>query len=253
MQEKEKLIASALVVIILFLWSGALLHVSPRFAGSPTGGLLGVSGGLLMLVPLLYYIIKRIKPLKAAVTRRVKMRTLLAWHIYAGLVGPLLVLIHTGHKFASWLGLLLTLLTLIVVLSGFVGRYLLVRVGRGLREKQAQLQTLNLAYSELATAVAADPGQLAALRPFASFRRRLTTALLNPADTADRQRTIEPLAVVRHVEAIADVENAIFMHDGFKKWFSRWLKWHIAISLLLYLLLFFHIWASLHFGLRWFQ
>ena len=253
MKEKEKLIATVLVVIILFLWFGALLHVSPRFAGSLTGGVLGVSGGLLMLVPLVYMIIKRVKPLKDAVTRRVPMRTLLAWHIYAGLVGPLLVLIHTGHKFASFLGLLLTLLTLVVVLSGFVGRYLLARVGRGRREKQAQLETLNLAYAEMATTLAADPEQLAAIRPFTSFRRRITAALLSPTDSNDRRRVIEPLAVVRHVEAIADVENAILMHDSFKKWFSRWLKWHIAISLLLYLLLFFHIWASLHFGLRWFQ
>ncbi|MCF6180296.1 MAG: hypothetical protein L3J63_13065 [Geopsychrobacter sp.] len=253
MKEKEKIIATALVVIILFLWSGALLHVSPRFAGSLAGGVLGVSGALLMLVPLVYYIIKRVKSLKSAVTKRVPVRTLLAWHIYAGLVGPLLVLIHTGHKFESLLGLLLTLLTLTVVLSGFVGRYLLGRVGQGLREKRAQLETLNQTYRAMANTLAADPEQLAMVRPFASFRRRLTTAFLNPEDSGNRSRFVEPLNVVRHVEAIADVENSIFMHDSFKKWFSRWLKWHLIISFLLYLLLFFHIWASLHFGLRWFS
>ncbi len=253
MKEKEQLIASVLVAIILVLWFGALLHSSPRFAGSLTGGILGVSGALLMLVPLAYTIVKRVPPLKTAVTRRVPMRTLLAWHIYAGLVGPLLVLIHTGHKFASPLGLLLTLLTLVVVLSGFVGRYLLGRIGRGLRAKRDQLATLNQAYAEMAAALAADPERLAAIRPFTSFRRRLATVLLSPEESTGRSRFPEPLNVVRHVEAIADVENAILLHDGCKRWFSRWLKWHLGISLLLYLLLFFHVWASLYFGLRWFQ
>jgi hypothetical protein len=253
MKEKEKLIASGLVVIILFLWSGALLHMSRRFAGSLPGGVLGVSGAVLMLVPLAYYIVKHVKPLKAAVTRRVPVRTLLAWHIYAGLVGPLLVLIHTGHKFESPLGLVLTLMTLIVVLSGFVGRYLLGRIGQGIREKQTQLKTLNDGYAQMADELASHPERLSAIRPFASFRRRMTTAFLNPEDSAGQPAAAAPLTVVRHVEAIADVENAILLHDSFKKWFSRWLKWHVTISFLLYLLMFLHIWASLHFGLRWFE
>ncbi len=253
MKEKEKLIASVLVVIILFLWSGALLHMSERFAGTLPGGVLGVSGAILMLVPLAYYIVKHVRPLKAAVTRRVPVRTLLAWHIYAGLVGPLLVLIHTGHKFESPLGLALTLMTLIVVLSGFVGRYLLGRIGQGIREKQAQLKALNDAYAHMAAELASHPERLAAIRPFASFRRRMTTVLLNPENSTDQLAAAEPLTVVRHVEAIADVEHAILLHETFKKWFSRWLKWHVTISFTLYLLLFLHIWASLHFGLRWFD
>lgn len=252
MQEKEKLIASALVIIILFTWSGALLHFSQRFAGSLSGGVLGVVGALLMLVPLAYFFVKRIKPLKSAVTRRVPMRTLLAWHIYAGLIGPLLVLIHTGHKFESPLALVLTLMTLIVVVSGFVGRYLLGRLGQGIRAKQDQLKTLNDGFTRMTAELASQPEHLAALRPFASFRRRLTTIFLNPEETTALSPG-SPLTVVRHVEAIADVENAIFMHDSFKKGFSRWLKWHVTISFTLYLLLVLHIWASLHFGLRWFQ
>ena len=88
-----------------------------------------MSGSLLMLGPLAYLVIKRVKPIKARLTRRVSMRTLLSWHIYTGLLGSLLVLLHTGHKFESLLGVSLTALTLIVVFSGFVGRYLLRRIG----------------------------------------------------------------------------------------------------------------------------
>jgi hypothetical protein len=45
-----------------------------------------LSGACLMLVPPVYLIIKRVKPLYRLVTRFVPMRTLLAWHIYAAAV-----------------------------------------------------------------------------------------------------------------------------------------------------------------------
>jgi hypothetical protein len=60
--------------------------------------------------------------LKKVVTQRVSMRTLLTWHIYAGIVGPILAILHTGHKFNSSLGIALTAMMILVTLSGFVGR-----------------------------------------------------------------------------------------------------------------------------------
>ena len=108
MKERERTVVTGLVVLMLVVWIGFLFHRSPRFAGSFWGGLLGVSGALMMLVPLAYLFVKRIKWLRSRVKKRVSMRTLLAWHVYAGIIGPILVLLHTGHKFVSPLGITLT-------------------------------------------------------------------------------------------------------------------------------------------------
>src|SRR5690348_3412700 len=121
MKERDRLAATGLVVLTLILWLGFLVHRSPRFAGSAWGGVLGVSGALVMLAPLAYTIVKRIPPLKRAITPRIPMGALLAWHVYAGILGPILGLLHTGHKFESPLGIALTGMMLLVVLSGFVG------------------------------------------------------------------------------------------------------------------------------------
>ena len=56
------------------------------------------------------------------------MRTLLTVHIYTALCGSILVLLHTGHKFDSPLGMALTVMVLLVVLSGFIGRYLMSHI-----------------------------------------------------------------------------------------------------------------------------
>ena len=108
MQERERAIVTGLVVLLLVLTLGFYIHRDPLFPGSLTGGVLGISGAALMLVPLVYLLIKRIPPLKRAVTPAVSMRTLLAIHIYAGVLAPILGILHGGHKFQSSLGIALT-------------------------------------------------------------------------------------------------------------------------------------------------
>ena len=77
MKERERIVVIGLIVLMLILWLGFLVHRSPRFPGSAWGGTLGVAGALLMLWPLGYSVVKRVPALKAAVTLRVPMRTLL--------------------------------------------------------------------------------------------------------------------------------------------------------------------------------
>ncbi len=124
MRDREWTIVTSLVLLMLIVWLGFLFHRSPRFAGSLTGSILGASGTILMFVPLAAYcIVKRVKTIKRRVTGWVSMRTLLAFHLYTALLGSILVLLHTGHKFVSPLGMALTAMVLLVVLSGFIGRY----------------------------------------------------------------------------------------------------------------------------------
>ena len=69
MRDREWSIVTLLVLLMLTVWLGFLLHRSPRFAGSLLGGVLGVSGTILMLVPLAGYIVaKRVRIIKRRVT-----------------------------------------------------------------------------------------------------------------------------------------------------------------------------------------
>lgn len=253
MKEKERVIVTGLVVLMLILWLGFTVHVSPWFAGSFWGGVLGVSGAVLMLVPLAYLVVKRVRKLKKVVTKRVSMRTLLAWHIYAGVVGPILVLLHTGHKFESYIGIALTGMTLVVVLSGFVGRYLMGHISRDVKEKKAMLAKFQGAYAEVTERLARQPEHALILRPFAGFFSRLAAALFLPHAQSPYSGRFNVAETARLVDSMADVEYAVKTHERFKAWFAKWLKVHIWISLVLYLLLVLHIWASIHFGLRWFE
>lgn len=230
MRNDDRAIVSGLVLLMVVLWLGFAWHRSPGFAGSAWGGVFAVSGALLMLVPLAYALVKRIPPLRKAVTARLNMGRFLQVHIYAGLAGAILVLIHTGHKFQSTLGIGLTAMTLLVVLSGFAGRYLLGFIAEDARDRRNRLETLRIEYRR----VAAELSQAPAMAP---------QAVTLPLAGAQ----IMPL-----VESIADLEYGLAAEERLRRFFARWLRFHLLISSILYGLLTLHIWAAIEFGLRWF-
>ncbi|UXI66071.1 hypothetical protein [Tahibacter amnicola] len=221
MRQHDRAVVASIVALLTVLWLGFFVHRSADFAGSGWGGVFAVSGTLLMLVPLVYSIVKRISPLRRAVGPG--MRTFLIWHIYSGLAGTALVLIHSGHKFQSPLGVALTAMTLLVVLSGFVGRYLLGFIAEDVRTKQAHLGALRNTFVQLSGLVAKANGDGPTVKP--------------------------SLAVV---ESMADLEYGIRTEERIRAFFSQWLKFHLMISAILYGLLGLHVWAALEFGLRWF-
>jgi hypothetical protein len=250
MRDREPLVAGGLVALLLVLWLGFLVHRDPRFAGSGWGGALGVAGAVLMVASLVYSPVKRIRAFKAWVTRRASMRAVLGWHMYAGFVGAILGILHTGHKFDSPLGVALTAAMLVVVVSGYVGRHLMKQVALEMSEKKELLARLESAYRQTAGELAAAPAEAAQVRPWSGFWGRLVA----PAFRLVR-RTTQPPAAVRAMElaeSMADLEYAIKTHETFRWWFGFWLWAHVAASAAMYALLALHVWAGIHYGLRWF-
>ena len=87
MKERESIIVTGVVSVLLLAWLGFFLHRSPRFPGSGPGAVFGIAGAVLMLVPLAYPIAKRIPFLQARITKHVSMQSLLTLHAYTGILG----------------------------------------------------------------------------------------------------------------------------------------------------------------------
>lgn len=251
MREKERLVVGGLVVLMILLWLGFLVHRSPRFPGSLEGSLLGIAAATLMGIPLAYVAVKRFRPLRRVVTPKVPLRTLLAWHIYAGILGPILALLHTGHRFESALGLALTASLLIVALSGFVGRYLMRMIGEEAKDRRAMRDALQREYEHLAALVRGSPEQSAIVAPLTGpVRGWLGRALF---DRGPQPSVAGPpaLRALRVADALADVEYAVRTQEVIKRWFSRWLRVHIVLTFVLYSLLTAHVALELRLGVRW--
>lgn len=143
---------AAMLVITLLYVPVAMQGVPP--ASGLLGHGLGVLGFLLMLsTETLYSLRKRARG--KAIGR---MSTWLQLHIFTGLVGPFMVLLHTSWKFNGLAGVLM-LLTIIIVASGIVGRYIYTAVPRNvdgaevaLRDLEQQIAAADLKLQELGAA-----------------------------------------------------------------------------------------------------
>jgi hypothetical protein len=246
MKERERIILTSVFSVLLVSWLGFLVHRSPSFAGSGTGAVFGIAGAVLMLIPLAYPIVKRIPAINVRVTKHVSVQTLLTVHVYSGIFGPLLAIIHTGHKFESWLGITLTAVMLLVVVSGFAVRYLLTYVNQEIKDKLLLLQTARGDLDSAWGVLENSPAEAKALP-----KSRLLAAGLASLGIGLSTAGSPASEVIRLADSVADLEFAVRTHELFKRWFSRALKVHIVLSVLLYVLLGLHISAGIHFGLRW--
>jgi hypothetical protein len=224
MGDKEKLSVLAVGTVLLFLAPGYLLHVSPRFAGSLAGGVLGITAASLMILVLAYPAVKHIGWLNKRVTRHVSQGRLLSLHIYGGLLASIIAILHSGHKYQSILGIALVVDIMIIIATGFIGRYYLGHLGAEVRHQQALLGTLRTAYDHVALRLGA-------------------------------QRTTVPAAsdvpILDLVDAIADVEYSLTARDAAKRIAGRWTVMHIVASIALYGFLLLHIGSGIYYGLRW--
>jgi hypothetical protein len=141
-------LVAVVVVTVLYVYLG---HASiPRASGAVGHGF-GIVGFLMMLsTETLYSLRKRGRGFTFG-----RMSTWLQFHIFTGIVGPYLVLLHSGGKFHGLAGVL-TLLTVLMVISGFIGRYIYTAVPR-------TLDGVEVAVRDLEGQIAAADQQLQAL------------------------------------------------------------------------------------------
>jgi hypothetical protein len=113
-------------ILITGLYVGMVFYTRQiPAAGALFGHAIGILGFILMLMTeILYSLRKRTRSASWG-----KMSSWLQFHIFTGLVGPYMVLLHTSWKFNGLAGVTM-LFTLIIVVSGFIGRYIYTRIPR---------------------------------------------------------------------------------------------------------------------------
>lgn len=246
MKEQERIIGFALLTLVVMSWLSFAFHTDSRFAGSYYGGILGIAAAFLMFSTLIYVAVKRISWLKRLTTRMVSMRTILTCHVYSGILGSILALMHSGHKFQSVLGIALTAVMLGVVFSGFVGQYLMSFISEETREKRTSLSTLEQRYRETALALAEYPDRQNIVRSLShSWFLSWFTGVSPDIQLAKEAHQLS--------ESISDLEYALRSYAAIKIIFGRWIKFHIILSIFLFILLVMHIWGGFYFGVRWLQ
>jgi hypothetical protein len=150
MPRNNKELWLSLLAVVLLTGIYALVvtrqHAIPR-AGDLFGHLIGILGFLLMLMTESLYSLRK----RSRLARWGRMSDWLQFHIFTGIVGPYMVLLHTSWKFNGLAGAT-TALTVIIVISGFIGRYIYTRIPRSLDGIEIESPTGQIQAAALAQA-----------------------------------------------------------------------------------------------------
>ena len=248
-------------IYFLFYW----LAGSFWKAGSLGGHLFGVIGFTLMLATEIMYSVRK-KAKKAANWGR--MESWFKFHIFTGLVGPYMVLLHTSWHFNGLAGMV-TLLTLVIVISGFIGRYLYSAIPRtadgleisnvDLDEKgESALSKINdwlTDHQELTKSVPrALFGGLPIQDNIVFFWRRLISEYTYGKEwkkTREQLKNLEGNEQIKVLEHLLKRQREIQYQKAYfvraRRLLSVWHAVHIPIGMALFTLAFIHIGAALYY------
>ena len=126
------------VVLAVFLgWKESVEeHLTPE---SGLGYALGIVGGVMMLLLLLYPLRKKLKVMRSWG----KVRYWFQAHMLFGVIGPVLVLFHANFQLGATNSNVALGSMLLVVASGLVGRYIYSKIHHGLYGRRMTLQELH--------------------------------------------------------------------------------------------------------------
>ena len=235
-------------------------------AGGSVGHKLGIAGSSMMVLMLLYSVRKRVGALRW-------LGPLSRWldvHIYLGVFGPLLVVLHSSFKVQGLVALSFWSMV-VVVASGVLGRYLYLQIPRtraGEERALAELEAEDGDLSEqLRTTFRLDAAQLARLDALVAVPARtglvLGFARLVTDDLRLRSGLREfaagcrsvPRPVVRDFERVvrqkAHVHRRILLWDRVHELFHYWHVLHKPFALVMYLFMIVHVAVALVTGYGW--
>jgi hypothetical protein len=139
-RRSELFFAVGLVLFVCLLFILGRLYWDERYyvAEEGLGYGLGLTGGIMMLVAYGYGLVKHVSWLRSLGV----MRWWLQVHIFFGIAGPILVVLHTTFRIGSLNGAVALCSMLLVFLSGIMGRYLYSKIHYGLGGQKAKMEDM---------------------------------------------------------------------------------------------------------------
>jgi hypothetical protein len=255
---------AVLMLTIAYVFMVSMLNGIPA-ASDFFGHMIGVIGFVLMLMTETLYSLRK----RSRSARWGRMAEWLDFHIFTGLVGPYLVLLHSSWKFNGLAGIVM-LLTVIIVASGFVGRYIYTAVPRtadGVEVESSQVEAfIRQADQELQRWLETRPvetrRQVQMLaQPAQSSGNPMLDLLFRPLDELnDRIRwwRIRSQLDVQTNQQLSQLEKLLRQRQNLnrqirtlaiaRRLMSLWHTVHIPIGMALFSAAFIHIIAAIYYA-----
>lgn len=271
------------LVLILLAFNGYQYYSLPieeRFFNDahnvlkPSGALghgFGIIGTLMMIFGVAIYMIRKRTP---KILGFGYLKHWLEFHIFLCTVGPILVLYHTAFKFGGIVSVSFWSMVL-VVLSGFVGRFIYIQIPRTIEGKEIDIKDLISMREDLMDKMKlemlfdvrlikelddlASPGRyknLGALETFGlyikdffhirSFQSRLNKNLAIAGFSKIKRKEIKNKA-----QAEIILSRRLGMLRTMQNLFRYWHVAHLPFAIAMFVIMIIHVIVTITFGYKW--
>jgi hypothetical protein len=245
------------IVAITALYMGVVWFSGVPAASGLLGHSIGILGFLLMLMTEILYSLRK----RYTFARWGKLQHWLSFHIFTGLVGPYLVLLHSSWKFNGLAGVLM-LMTVIIVISGFIGRYFYTAVPRSadgtlmeaeqlnvlIAQNQEQLERWRGDFPELVMQVD-DLFSEASTKGFAFAGK---AGIRNRWRELEREASSESRQLISNLRLLWDrqlvLKRQLDSMAGARRMLAIWHTVHVPLGVALFTVAFIHILGALYYA-----
>jgi hypothetical protein len=271
-------------IIFLYLsWYGKDFYLTPinirphnpeyrmlRPAGK-FGHTVGMIGSVMMLLMLLYSVRKRTRLLRNIFP----LSNWLQLHIYFGIFGPLLIILHSSFKVQGLIAVSFWSM-IAVALSGVLGRYLYLQIPRTLAGSEIDFRELEQMNQNLSQEIQhkyqIEPNHLESIEVSVFPRVRPEKGLMVALFSMIYNDSIRPIRTHRlkkHLvkklnlssQAIAQMlgiikrkamlQRRISMWNAIHQLFHYWHVIHKPFAIIMYIIMFIHILIAVYVGYTW--
>jgi len=252
----------ALTAVIIYGWTQRESNYLSAETG--TGYMLGIIGGSLMLILLLYPISKRV----ALFTRWIPIRFWFAIHMFFGIIGPTMILFHSNFQLGSTNSTIALFCMLLVAISGLIGRYIYTHIHHGLYGTRISLNELkqntqndhtellkifnhNEKLNERITKMEAK-----ALKPYSSLigdllnviylgfnAKRLKLTIIKSLKNSTKKNSTEKKSIINSVNHYTLALRQMAAFKLYERLFSLWHILHLPLFIMMIITAVVHIFA----------
>ena len=271
---------SAIVVVVtVYLsyvgWSYYQLPLEERFYHpqhnwfKPSGAYghgIGILGTFLILFGVVIYIARKRYNF---MTKQLRLKYLLEFHIFLCTLGPILILFHTAFKFGGLVSVAFWSMVAVVA-SGVIGRFIYIQIPRtvegrelslnevkGMRAKLVENLKQSVGLDEqlipLIAGTTDGEGAAAKRRSFISryLDERKAVGVIRSSLKAKNMAREEQASIIRMVKEEFALSHRISRLLTMQKLFKYWHVAHLPFALIMLIVLIIHVAVTLSFGYKW--
>ena len=214
---------------------------------------LGIVGTLMIFFGVTVYILRKRYNF---LSKQIRLKYLLEFHIFLCTLGPILVLFHTAFKFGGIVSIAFWSMVA-VVLSGVIGRFIYIQIPRTIEGRELTLNEVKNLKADLSNVISEnfdiDEPTVQLIVSYtneenASFKNiRGLSKLLKHRNFPKEDRTY----ILKLVKDEVSLSGKIARLQSMQKLFKYWHVAHLPFALIMLIIVIIHVAITLAFGYKW--